>query len=214
VGTLVPVIGLVQVGETARADRYTYVPQIGLLVAIVWLAAGWVEGRPVARKAAAFAAAAAVIVLMGLGMRQVSFWRNTVTLFTHTVEVSPMSANARFNLGAGFALTGRPELAEPQFRIAAELNPAGPGILQNWGASLIEVGKPGEAVEVLRRLIEIQPDRPEHHYQLALAYYHQGQLAEAIFRAKQALRINPEYGRATELITKCRESILPEVPIE
>jgi Tfp pilus assembly protein PilF len=213
-GTLVPVIGLVQVGSTSRADRYTYLPQIGLLIAAVWLAAALVERRPAARRAAAVAAAAIVLTLAGLCVRQVSFWRNPITLFSHTVEVSPLSSSAWFNLGVGYALNKQPNLAEPCFRRAAELNPLGLGIMQNWAASLIELERPEEAADVLKKLIDMDPNKPEHHYQLGLAYFRLEDYREAIFRAEEALRIDPEYLLALKLIAQSEQALGNEQPQE
>ncbi len=213
-GTLVPVIGLVQVGSASRADRYMYVPQVGLLVATVWLAAALCGNRAALRKAAAALAAIAVVVLAATCYRQVSFWRDPIRLFAHTVRVSPDSANAHFNLGVGYAIEKRPDLAEPIFRRAADLNPNGLGILQNWAASLIEIGKPEEAIDVLKRLIDLDANKPEHYFQLGLAYYEMGNYPEAIFQAGEALRIDPEYAPAHGLIENSVKALPPEVAVE
>ena len=213
-GTLVPVIGLVQVGSTSRADRYTYIPQIGLLIAIVWLIPALAEHRPAIRRVAMAAAAIVVIALSALGFRQVSYWRDTITLFSHTVKVSPMSANALFNLGVGYAMEQRPDLAEPAFRRAAELNPLGLGILQNWAASLIEIGKPEEAIDVLHQLMDLDENKPEHYFQLALAYFEMGDNAEAIFQAGEALRIDPEFAPAHDLIERAITLLPPGSVLE
>jgi tetratricopeptide (TPR) repeat protein len=214
VGTLVPVIGLVQVGSTSRADRYTYLPQIGLLIAVVWLAAALTRNRAVLQRSLAVVAGVAIVTSVGLCFRQVSYWRDPITLFTHTVKVSPHSANALFNLGVGYAMAKQPQRAEPVFRRAAELNPEGLGIMQNWAASLIEIGKPREAIEVLTRLIELDDGKPEHYYQLGLAYYGTGDYAEAIFQAGEALRIEPEFQPALHLIEKSVKSLPPKMPVQ
>jgi len=213
-GTLVPVIGLVQVGSTSRADRYTYLPQIGLLVAIVWTIAALVEHRAALRKLALAVAAIALVTLTGLCYRQVSFWRNPVTLFEHTVIVSPYSANAHFNLGVGYVNVSRPELAAPVFARAHELNPNGLGIMQNWAATLIETGKPDDAIEVMRELMDLDDSKPEYYFQLAMAYYKKGDYPEAMFQAGEALRIDEAYAPAQNLIQQCMAAIPPEVAVE
>src|SRR5262249_15462006 len=95
VGTLVPVIGIVQVGGQAMADRYTYIPSIGLTIAIVWLLADLVRNR-VALIAVASIAIATFAILTFI---QTGYWRDTITLFTHAVDVTPGNATARKALG-------------------------------------------------------------------------------------------------------------------
>jgi len=213
-GMLVPVIGLVQVGNTAHADRYTYLPQVGLFIAIVWgLSAigsripGWKGVAPIASGIVVLALAATCYV-------QVSHWRNQVSLFEQTVAVSPDSFQARFNLGAGYAMSGRPDLAEPQLRESLRLNPQGLGTKSNLAAALIELGRPEEAAELFEELIDAEPYQIEYHVQLALALYKQAKYGDALFRAGEALRIDPAYSRALELAEQCRKALPPTTPLK
>lgn len=211
-GMLVPVIGVVQVGGMAHSDRYTYLPQIGLLIGFVWLMATDVEQKPVwAKRTMAVAAGLWILSLMLQGYTQVALWRNQITLFKHTVEVSPESSLAHFNLGAGYAFAGRPDLAEPEFREALRINPREIGAKTNLAGTLIELGRPHEAVPLLEELIDFDPYEPEYQVQLALALYRQGKYGEALFRATEALRIDPEYQRALHLADQCRKALVPEV---
>lgn len=216
-GMLVPVIGLVQVGGMAHSDRYTYLPQVGLLIGLVWLADPDRTLKPVGpllRKVLAGTTALLIAGLMTMSYQQVAYWRNQITLFEHTVEVSPESDLAHFNLGAGYAFAGRPDLAEPHFREALRINARDLGSKTNLAGTLIELGRPQEAVPLLEELIDVDPSEPEYQVQLGLALYRQGKYGEALFHVKGALRINPEYQRALTLADKCRTALAPEALVD
>ncbi len=213
-GMLVPVSGLVQVGNTAHADRYTYLPHVGLFIALVWTVAAVGARVPLWRHAAPVISGVVLIALAGTCYVQVSHWRNTVTLFEHTVAVSPDSAQARFNLGAGYAMSGRPDLAEPQFRESLRLNPLGMGTKSNLAAALIELNRPGEAVELFKELIDADRYQIEYYVQLGLALYQMGEYGDALHWATEALRIDPEYSRARELKNMCLKGEPPAIPLE
>jgi tetratricopeptide (TPR) repeat protein len=214
-GMLVPVSGLVQVGGMAHADRYTYLPHVGLFIAIVWSCGAAVERFPGWRRIAAFAACTVLLALAAMCYVQVRYWRNTITLFEHTVAVSPNSAQAHFNLGAGYALSGRPDLAEPHFRESLRIHPLGMGAKTNLAAALIELGRPAEAEGLLRELIDLDEYQIEYHVQLALALYRQGKYRDALFRVGEALRIDPTYPRALMLADQCRKAAVePELKVD
>jgi len=214
VGMLVPVIGLIQVGSMAHSDRYTYLPQVGLFIALSWAVGRLVERHGPSRT---LALASTVLLIGALAAQcyvQTSYWRNQITLFTHTVMVSPESGLAHFNLGAGYAFAGRPDLAEPHLREALRINARDLGAKTNLAAALIELGRPQEAVPLLEELMEAEPNEPEYQVQLALALYRQGKYGEALFRVKGALRIDPEYQRALILADQCRKALSPEAMVE
>lgn len=210
-GMLVPVIGLVQVGGMAHSDRYTYLPQVGLLLGMVWAVAQRVKPHPSARHVAQASTVLLILALAAQCYVQTSYWRNQITLFAHTVAVSPESGLAHFNLGAGYAFAGRPDLAEPHFREALRINDRDLGSKTNLAGVLIELGRPQEAVPLLEELIEIDTYEPEYQVQLALALYRMGKYGEALFQATEALRIDPEYQRALLLAAQCRKALAPEV---
>ncbi len=211
-GMLVPVIGIVQVGGMAHSDRYTYLPQVGLLIGFVY-SMGWrLEQRPAWHTRILLVSAALSLFAFTMqGYAQVALWRNQITLFKHTVEVSPGSSLAHFNLGNGYAFSGRPDLAEPHFRESLRINSRELGAKTNLAGALIELGRPQEAVPLLQELIDFDPYEPEYQVQLALALYRQGKYGEALFRATEALRIDPEYQRALHLADQCRKALAPEV---
>jgi hypothetical protein len=157
-GTLVPVIGLVQVGTQAMADRYSYVPQIGLLIMVVWAAALLVRG-PVKRP---IAAAACVVILSLYCVKtrlQVMVWRDTQTLAEHAVAISPENWLMQHLLGLTYLHMQRPDLAARQFEIAGRLNPNHAEIASNLGDVLMLQGRAAEAIKAYQRALELEPDR-------------------------------------------------------
>ncbi len=111
-GTLVPVIGFVQVGEQIMAERYTYIPLIGLFIAVVWLAGDAVASYPKIRVVTQLLAAAVIVACAVTAYAQVKVWKNTVTLFSHALEVDPRGAAPNFSLGMAYVMQGK--LAEGQ----------------------------------------------------------------------------------------------------
>jgi hypothetical protein len=120
---LVPVIGLVQFGAQAEADRFTYLPQIGLAIAVAWAAADACR-RPAARWCGCAAATAVIVLLAAAGWRQVSFWRDSETLWSHTVARNPKNLTARHQLAMALFALGRDDEAAAQFRIGHQIDPA------------------------------------------------------------------------------------------
>ncbi len=122
-GMMVPVIGLVQVGLQAMADRYTYLPMIGVTIALVWFLASLAERRPWGRMALGIAGPLAVVVLMGCAWLQTSYWRNSETLWTHALKCNPRSPLAHVNLGRWWTDQGKPDLALKEYRAALDIDP-------------------------------------------------------------------------------------------
>ncbi len=146
--TLAPVIGLVQVGAQAHADRYTYIPLVGPFFAIVWLAADLAPSAAV-RRALAAVAAAVVVVLAALTAVQVGHWRTTTELFAHTRAVTGENWFAEFVLGTAAEKDGRLDEAIAQYRRALALQPDDLDVVNNLGHALLERGAADEAVRVL-----------------------------------------------------------------
>ncbi|HYV17450.1 MAG TPA: tetratricopeptide repeat protein [Verrucomicrobiae bacterium] len=164
--TLAPVAGIVQVGWQARADRYTYIPLIGIFLAAVWAISDRIGERP------AFLAslATAVVVLLGIGaFVQTGHWRDSETLFRHALAVTDDNAVAHLNLGT--ALLRRHQLAEAEehFTEAVRINPAFAEAHSNLGVALGRQGRTDEAILEFRRALELQPDYPDARRNLDLA---------------------------------------------
>jgi Flp pilus assembly protein TadD len=158
-GTLVPVLGLVQAGIQSMADRYTYVPGIGILIAVVWAggeALDRLEGAVAAgaRRATAAAAMVAIAVLGVLTWRQTETWRNDETLFAHAASATGDNYWARYNLGLTLLDAGRSGEAVPQFEDAVRLEPTSVEALINLGRALEQSGRVPEAVTAYRRAHE------------------------------------------------------------
>jgi len=186
-GTLVPVIGLLQVGWQAIADRYTYFPAIGLFVVAAWGADALVRGP--ARRLLAPAAAAVLLALAAGTWLQLDRWRDEVTLFRHAVEVTGPNARARALLAMALVRAGAPAEALPHAREAVQL---GPDDERSWmivGLAATAAGELAEAEAGMRGALRVAPDYPEAWARLGALLRDTGRPDEAIaaFRAYLAL---------------------------
>jgi len=196
VGTLVPVIGLVQVGAQARADRYTYLPLIGIYVAAAWAVAELIERKPTLR-APALAAAAAVLLALAVTTRtQIGYWKNGRTLFGHAVRVTTGNYIAHNNLGSEFEARGEYDEAERQFRQALHARGDFPPALNNLGLILTRRGELDGAIEDFSRALELDPGYAEAHNNLGAALQRQGRLAGALTHFEEAVRLDPGHAEA------------------
>ncbi len=179
VGTLVPVIGIVKAGGHGIADRYTYAPGLGLLVAIVWSLAELGE-RLRAGRAVPLAASAAVVVLSAVSWRQQAYWSDQVTLFSHAVQVTERNGMAHHVLSQGLAAEGRYPEALQQAREAARLEPGNARVRKNLGYVLYRLGLVDEAIAELEAAVALEPDWAEAHGNLGIAYGRKGRMEEAM----------------------------------
>jgi tetratricopeptide (TPR) repeat protein len=195
VGTLVPVIGLIQVGNQAYADRYTYFPSIGLAVALVWAVADAVS---TARRRVLLAVAAGLLlVLAGLTWRQTGFWADDLTLWPHTVEVTGDNAFAYSNLGVACeARDNNFTQAIRYYREAVRINPAYATAQYNLGRALRARGQTAKAVEHFRAAVQAEPRLSDAHNDLGLALIDQGVAAEAEAEFRAALEADPDSATA------------------
>ena len=153
-GTLLPVIGLVQIGGQSHADRYTYLPHIGLLIALAWSLDRFLPARRWAR-------AVPFLVLLPLGIaahRQTATWRNSETLFRRALAVTQNNAVAHNNLGAWYAIKGRREEARSQLQQALAIRPRYAEAYYNLGNVQREMDRRGEAIAAYRAVLTLQPD--------------------------------------------------------
>ena len=157
-GTLLPVIGIVQIMTQAIADRYTYLPAIGLSIAVVWSVADAVSCRRWANRLVTACACLLVLALVWRTSKQVGYWQNGVTLFAHAVAVSPESWTAHNELGNALVQQGRPDEASPHLQQAFELNPSFRAeVLFKTGNSLALEGRYGEARVSYSRALQLLP---------------------------------------------------------
>jgi protein O-mannosyl-transferase len=159
-GTLVPMIGLVQVGNQAMADRYAYLPLIGVFVMIVWAAGDWVKVHPVTAKYAAVIVGGVVAVLCWTTRAQLSYWESDYRLWSHALKINPRNFVAENNLGLALIRQGRRDEAIPHFREAAAIEPGDPTSQLNLGIYAQEQRDIPQAVaryaEVLRLTTDAQ----------------------------------------------------------
>jgi tetratricopeptide (TPR) repeat protein len=189
--SLLPVIGLVQIGSHARADRYTYVPLVGVFVMVVW-GAHDLTRRWRHRAAALTTAASAVILVCTLfTRRQISLWRDTETLLRHAIAVTQDNTMAYNNLGAALAGEARLDEAIGLLREAAKLNPEDAGVQDNLGAALARQGRLDEAIVHLRAAVRLNPAHAGAHNDLGAALGRAGRLDEAREQLQIAVTLAP-----------------------
>jgi len=207
--TLVPVIGFIQVGSHAMADRYTYVPLIGLFVIIAWGAPDLlarkmeptkgksrprqVQSEPSNAAPLAAVAVAVVAVLMARTWIEVGYWRDAATLYTRALKCTSNNAMAHNNLGNVLFADGRIEEAAGHFREALRIDPSMSEASNNLANCLLQTGKPEEAIALYNEALRVMPNNAEAHYNLGTALARLDRLDEAIEHYAEALRIKPDY---------------------
>lgn len=207
-GMLVPVIGLIQAGEQARADRYMYLPMIGLSIMAAYILADVLKSRPRARPAIVFTGAAACSLFGVLTWVQVQYWRNSQTLFEHAIAVTERNYLAHACLGSYFLVEvpGRLPGAISHLEEAVRLNPNQPEARSNLGFALLTVPERlPEAIGHLEAAVRLRPDLAEAHNNLAAALLQvPGRSADAVWHRNAALRINPHLQSPQELLDRAR----------
>lgn len=202
VGTLVPVSGLVQVGQQAIADRYTYVPLVGVFIMVIWSVGGLPAGRPRRQAAALVLGAALAVALSAASWVQVGYWRDTVSLFTHAVDVTSGNWLAEFNLGSHYQARGETGLAAAHYRAAVRARPDYEKALNNLGTIAAAAGRPAEAIGYFQAALAAHPGFEESLLNLGVELMKLGRLPEAEIRFLEALRRNPEFYEAREQLAE------------
>lgn len=190
-GMLVPVIGLVQVGTQAHADRYTYLPQIGLCLALVWFVAEFSAPWRHRRMLRGGGTMAVLIALGVLTRQQTRHWQTSETLWTHTLAGTSANAVAESNLANVFK-QGRGDEALAHFQAALEIKPDFADAHNGLGFVLLQGGKTAKAIEHFQQAVEIQPAFAAAQNNLGMALLQTGRAAEAIPHLAGALKTNPD----------------------
>jgi protein O-mannosyl-transferase len=191
---LAPVIGLVQVGAQARADRYTYMPSIGITIMLAWGAADLVARLPRAKPLVASLAAASCVAAAACTWIQTGFWRNSRTLFQHAVDVTQGNYLAHHSLGVALAET--PDglnQAIGQFQAALKIQPGYVRAHTDLGSAFAKQGRLSDAMAEYRAALAIDPDLAIPHNNLGNTYAQLGLWDHAISEYDAALRLDPEY---------------------
>ncbi len=195
-GTLVPVIGLVQVGSQSKADRYAYIPSLGVLILVVWGAYSLARGRRNLLILLALTSFTATILCFGATRHQLGYWQDSKTLFRHTLEVTKNNYVAQNHLGDALLQTGEVNEAFRHFQEALRLNPDYDLAHNNLGCILFKNHLITEAIVQYREAIRLNPDFAEAHFNLGDALGKQGQLAEAVSEYREGLRLRPDDAKA------------------
>ena len=191
-GTLVPVIGIVQVGGQIMADRYFYIPSIGLLMALVFGLADIAKSWRVAPLLSAGAAAAVLLILAMLTNAQIQRWRNSFTLFEHTLAVTPPNLRIEHNLGVALGVIDRYDEAAAHFEKALQIDPNFYDGLVVMGVTRGHQGRLPEAMEYFRAAIRSQPDVPKARVQLAHALWQEKHDEAALEEMRRASQLAPK----------------------
>lgn len=194
-GTLVPVIGVVQVGSQAIADRYTYIPLIGIFIMLVWGGTDLFERLRWSAKVPEVVTAVMVPILMMLSYSQVLHWKDGVSLFQHAVMVTSGNHVAHNNLGIALAQAGKMSEASAHFREAVRIGPGYADARYNLALHCQSEGNLDEAIVHYRELLRIRPS-PDARSNLAVALMGRGEFDEAAEHLSMALREDPGNARA------------------
>jgi len=195
-GTLVPVIGLVQVGVQSMADRYTYIPMIGIFMAAAWGARDAAGRLRLPRWALPAAGAAVIGACMVAAFMQVRHWRDSESIFRHALRATDRNWQAHHNLGLALATQGRTNEAIDEFRKATLTKPEYPGSHYQLGLNLVATGHPDKAIGEYRTLIALRPQMAEAHFNLGVALAAVGRKDEAAAAYRAAIDIRPDFAEA------------------
>jgi Flp pilus assembly protein TadD len=186
--TLAPVIGLIQAGQQARADRYMYIPMIGLSISLVWGAAEILHSRPLAAAAIAAGVCTACAVLT---WSQVRYWHDSVSLFQHAVDVTTDNYIARFNLAYALGARGEDGEAARQLAEAVRIRPNSAVAHAELGQLLAKQGRTDEALVQLHTAATLNPTDASTHYRIGILLAAAERTDEAAAELSEAVRLDP-----------------------
>ena len=198
-GTLVPTIGLIQVGAQSMADRYTYIPSIGFFIALVWGAAEFCATKPRGNVIYLICAGSALIGCLLTASIQISFWRDSTGLFLHALEVTQDNYVAANTLGKAFEKTGDPKdkvRARVLYREAVRLEPRYPHGQFNLAMSLLEFGETAEALQHLKAAADLEPRDPDIQFDLGIYFTQHASWTNAAICFSNSIAIRPDFAPA------------------
>ena len=195
-GTLVPVIGLVQAGGQSMADRYTYLPSVGIFLLLTW---EWhaQAGRLRRPRAISAVSAVAIISLLALAARsQLALWRSDATLFGHAARVTQDNYLAHYGLGHCFVSQGRFAEAEAEYREALRIKPRAAIAYFSLGSLLLNEGRDDEALQNFAETIRLNPAYADANYNSGVIFQRRKEIDKALLAYNEAVRIDPRHARA------------------
>jgi tetratricopeptide (TPR) repeat protein len=202
-GTLVPVIGLVQVGRQAMADRYTYIPSIGLWLAVVWGACKLTERWRNRETLARVAGAAAIVACIVLTVCQIGYWKDSTTLFGHAVKVTQRNWVAYAYLANALQSSGQMDEAIAMCQASLDINPYRPEVRCKLADILLEQRRFDEALAQYQKAVALDSTDLESRRGLGAALQDLGRLDEAIDQFNQIIRLKPDYADAYSNLGNC-----------
>jgi tetratricopeptide (TPR) repeat protein len=195
-GTLLPVIGLFQAGAQEMADRFTYVPMVGILIMVAWGVPDSLRNWGRRKTALGALSGIAILACAVLAWAQVQLWRDSITLFGHTLKVTTGNFIAHNNMGTALSDQGKTEEAIAHYRSALRIAPRYAKAWINLGIAYEESDRNAKAIEAYQEAQRLNPNDAESWNNLGSAYGKSGQTAKAIEAIEQALRIDPTYDEA------------------
>jgi tetratricopeptide (TPR) repeat protein len=196
---LLPVLGIIQVGGQSHADRYTYLPQIGIYLAVTWLVAGWGAKRGVGRAFFAGLMSVVLAALMVCAWRQTAYWKDSETLWTHALACTTDNDVANNSLGLALSKKGRVDEAIACFQRALQINPGYGPAHASLGNMLLPRGRVDEAITHYQSALQIESSDAAVLGNLGIALFQKGRVDEAIRCFQQALQIKPDYAAHNNL---------------
>ncbi|MGD9611471.1 MAG: tetratricopeptide repeat protein [Kiritimatiellia bacterium] len=193
---LAPVVRGVRLGLAQYADRWTYLPLIGLGLALVWSAAEWAGAAPVRRRMVFAAGLAILTACLWRTPAQLGWWRDSLTLFARAAFLAPGHPVVHANYGLELLDAGRPLEGEAHLRKAVRLDPGNAVNQSNWGLALLELGRAEEALGAQDRAVALAPGVASHRLNRGIALDRLGRRDEALAEFEEALRLRPDYADA------------------
>jgi Flp pilus assembly protein TadD len=191
-GTLVPAIGLVQSGEQSMADRFTYIPLVGLFVIVAWGVPDLLERWPVRRRFLPVAAIVVVVACAIVSSRQVQYWSDNLTLWQRAVDATGPNYRAQGNLAMALQDAGRTSEAIAHYREALRINPRFVAAYDNLGLALAGAGRQGDAIALYEEMLRLKPDDTNAHNNLGKLLAEDHKVDEAIPHFRKAIGIKPD----------------------
>ncbi len=195
-GTLVPVIGIIQVGQQQMADRYTYFPIIGVFIAIVWLGDHFTKGNSTAQKIIGFLSLLVIGVFGFVAHQQVGYWENSYTLFQRALYVDENNVVAHNNLAAEYLEANEAEKAKQHYQKAIEVAPNNSTALSNLSVIYAQQGNRQKAIEYVNLALHYEPQNAMAHNNLGNILRMAGKSEDAIYHYQEALNTKPNYPEA------------------
>jgi tetratricopeptide (TPR) repeat protein len=190
-GTLIPVIGLVQVGMQSIADRYTYVPSIGLFVILAWGGFALADRWRIDPVSLGVLSLIPIAICAGITRHQLTHWKDSTALFEHTLRWTSGNAIIENNLAAVYLARGEVDAAAEHAAAAVKISPENTDALSNLGSALLSKGKVDESIACYRRALQIHPNDFDLHHDLGCALVKKGDWNAAIDELQAAVRLNP-----------------------